>query len=677
MVGFDLAQTFYFDKDAVQGADTAYVTSINLYFYGKPVAGNTKTGIVKPGVSLYMCKTYDDGSPNLEIVHNMFSSRVEYDNISVSTTGSTATTFTLNQPVPLPTNRSYGFLLRFDGSDDDFKLWCNKAGQNILNTNTPTQVTSGKVDGYLYKITNGVNLTPERDTDLSFTMSVAKFSSSSQTFKIINRSYETLKVNSTSGRFKGGEDVYVLGANAAGTVAISETSTLIVGTGTAFSSVVAINDHFVITDGTPGNTEIRTVVSIAGANLVIDVAPSFSNTAGHYYLPVTGKVFMFDDMSDHLIIQDATTTATRYINTNDYIYGVDSLALTRVTSVLDYAINSVIPNFNIVTPAGSSVTTTLNFANSAYNVSSSRKQDVTLGVRKILHEYPAVMASASHEETAATPFSSFQGELVFTTTNPYVSPYVREDNLDLFLERYEINNDSTNEYMGRGNAKARYISKTVTLDADAQAEDLKVFVRAHKPSNTTIEVYAKLRNSQDPETIDLKNWMQLTLTGNTSYISNPTSLSDYGEFTYSIPGYGPGTVANGTFTTTLSSAIVTGTAANVSASVSTGSIVRLYSSFLANTYIVDSVASSNATTFTLTNAIANSSLVATGLQVSVMSRPYSGFIDIQKQNVYTYFNQSLSRFETFDSMTLKIVLLSDNSVSIPYVDDIRAIAVSA
>jgi hypothetical protein len=66
-----------------------------------------------------------------------------------------------------------------------------------------------------------------------------------------------------------------------------------------------------------------------------------------------------------------------------------------------------------------------------------------------------------------------------------------------------------------------------------------------------------------------------------------------------------------------------------------------------------------------------------GFFIDVISRPNSGFLDNQNQNVLTYFNKSLSKFRTYNSFALKIVLLSDDGVNIPFVDDIRAIAVSA
>jgi len=70
-------------------------------------------------------------------------------------------------------------------------------------------------------------------------------------------------------------------------------------------------------------------------------------------------------------------------------------------------------------------------------------------------------------------------------------------------------------------------------------------------------------------------------------------------------------------------------------------------------------------------------LVGTGLKVDVIDRPSSAFLDIQSQNIVTYYNKAKSIHRGFDSFAIKIVLLSEDGIKVPYVDDVRAIAVSA
>lgn len=678
MLNFDLGQTFFIDKQSVENSDVAFVTSVELYFYRKPTQNQTVTGIRNPGASVYVCQTKTDGSPDPSTIQLLYGSRVEYSDIVVSTSGATSTKFTFRQPVRLTTNKSYALMVKFDGSDKDFKLWANKAGQLGVGSSSTTQVSSGSVDGYLYKITNGSSLTPQTDTDLSFKLNIAKFTQTSATFQVRNRPYETVKLISQQGVFKGGEYVYQQRSALTGTLSTSASSNTIVGTGTLFTSTLVAGDLIVITDGSSTNTNVRTVGSITNStSVILTEQPTFTNSSATYYKTVIGKVFTYDGISDYLIIQDSNANSTLYLTTSTTIKGVESQASGNISSIVNYAVNSVIPNYNIFQPAGTSANITLNFANSSGSVSSLRKEEGTLGKRTSLNRYPAIIASRTNEVLAGTPYRSFGSEITFTSSNPYASPYVNRNDLDLFAERFEINNTSTNEYKGQGLAKARYISKMVTLANSQQAEDLKIYLTAYKPSNTNILVYAKFMNTEDVESFDLRDWTELTLNQSTNIVTNPININDRAEYSYSVPFFNAGVKATGQFTTTVGSANVVGTSGIVNTEIVPGSVVRVYSPTLPNTHFIDTVTSSTSANLTLSRTVSNTSVAGTGFFVDVISRPNSGFLDNQNQNVLTYFNKSLSKFKTYNSFALKIVLLSDDGINIPFVDDIRAIAVSA
>lgn len=677
MSGFDLAQTFFIDKNAAKQAPSIHITSIDLFFYSKPVQGKAKSGISSPGVTVYLGDVTTDGSPDLTSFKQDSFARVEYANINTSTTGATATTFTFAKPISVRTNTTAAFLISFDGSDPAFALWYNKAGQNQLGTTTKTSVTSGKVDGNLFTITNGNTLTPQRDADVSFKLRVANFTTTPTTFKVKNRPYEILKVSSTTGNFVGGEPVYSLGANATGTISFSSSCTAITGSGTTLTSLSS-GDSFVITDGTTGNTDIRKVVSVTNTTyMTVDVAPSFTNTSGHYYRTVTGTAFFTSGQSDHLIIQDSTSNSTIYLSVGNTVYGVDSGASAVIANIESYGVRAITPSFVVGLPAGTTMNTSIGFANSSFAYSSGNAQDYVIGTRYMMNRYPAVVASHTTEVTTGTPFTSLQNSLTFTTTNKYISPYVDQENLDMFLETYQINNDATNEYLGTGNAQTRYISKTINLGADQLAEDIKVYIRAYKPANTDIKVYARLRNSSDIETMEIKNWTELVANTTGTDYSSATDVSDYMEIGYDLPFQPSGTTQTGTFTTTLSSAVITGTSGAVNTGIVVGSVIRLYNPYFSNSYFISTVTASNTTTFTIASAVANSSMVGTGFLVDTVTRKNSAFLDVQNKNIASYYNSSLSLFQGYDSFALKIVLLSENGFTTALVDDVRAIALSA
>lgn len=686
MSGFDLAQTFFVDKQAVKDSDSVYFTSVDLYFKSKPVSGKTSSGISEPGVSLYVCAVNDRGMPDLSNVSTSNFARVEFGSINTSSTGATATTFTFNSPMYARTNRSYALLITFDGSDPAFELWINKADRAVVSGSNRTQVSSGKVDGSFYRITNGVSLTPETDADLAFKLKIAKFSSSSATFKLVNRPAETLKLDTVTGTFTGGELVYQEATNATGTINVSTTSKAVIGTGTTFTTDVAVGDYIVITDGTTGNADIRQVVTRANSTYItVDATPTFSNTTTNYFKAAIGRVAAYNNMTDTIVLQDSTATSTLYFETNKDIKGVDSGATANVSSRVNLSINSLIPSFNINTPVETNITTEVNIAQydstgPTFTVSGGNLRKVNLGERLFLSTYSAGIAPRSTEVTAATPFKSFTANLTFTTTNDYASPCVKEEDLDVFMERYAINNSDTNEYAGVGNAQSRYVSKTINLSKDQLAEDLKVYVTAYKPDGTDIKVYARFRNSTDTESLEVKDWTELTLESDPQS-SSPTNMNDLIEMAFTVPTFSTdATAASGTFTATAGLAYVTGTSGAVSTDIPSSSLIHMYSPTLPAVYFVDGVVSSNSTTFTIatgSSKFANASLVGTGFKVNKINRKNSAFLDIQVKNIITYFNTSMAKFQGYDSFAIKLVLLSSDGVRIPMVNDVRAVAVSA
>lgn len=674
---FDLAQSFYVDEQAVANSDTVFATSVDLFFKAKPVQSLTRTGIDAPGVSVYICP-FNTSGPNIDYIFHTYAARVEYGSINVDTFANTATKFVFRNPVPLPTGASYAFLLHFDGNDSDFKLWYNKAGTPQLNQPTATQVSSGKSDGNLYKITNGNVLTPELDADLKYKVNIAKFSSNSQVFKLVDRNYEILGINTANGNFFGGEPVWQFRANNTGTVSVSNTSNSVVGTGTSFASLYTSGDFFVITDGTFNNADVRQITAITNNTVMsMDLPATFTNTAAAHIKTVTAKAYIADGITDHLLLADSTANSSVFLSTNTLVIGVQSLATANIAAIKDFSVNSLIPNFAVKLPAATSLSLTTNFANTGHSIVNTTAFSSILGTRELLTTFDAVISSRTIEVTAGTPYKSYQGSLTFATTNPYVSPWVREEDMDLFIERYSINNDTTNENIGQGNSSSRYVSRTIILADGQHAEDLKVYLTAWKPANTNVKVYAKIRNNDDPESFDLKNWTDLTLLTPvaTSNRNNPTDMV---EIDFGLPTIKTASLtATGTFTVN-SSAVVVGTSGVVNTEIVAGALVRIYSAASNTVYFHDTVVSSNSTTFTVaTSQTANASLQQTGMLVDVIADTNGAFLNNQNQNTVRYMNKAGSYYDTYDQFAIKIVMLSTDNVSMPLVDDCRAIAVTS
>lgn len=84
-----------------------------------------------------------------------------------------------------------------------------------------------------------------------------------------------------------------------------------------------------------------------------------------------------------------------------------------------------------------------------------------------------------------------------------------------------------------GPAAARYIGKTVTLADGFDAGDLRVYLTSIKPQTANVQVYMKIRNALDSETIEQKNWIQLSQKGNEYTYSTNADPIEY-EFRPSL-----------------------------------------------------------------------------------------------------------------------------------------------
>ena len=286
---FNKAQSFFLDSTVTtQGSSVVFVTSIELYFKAKPDAGKTQFGAFKPGVSLNIC-SIKDNIPDISSADIRTVARVEYDNINTSATASTSTKFTFIKPVPLKTDKQYAFLIKFDGGEN-FQLWQNRADEVDIVTGVASKLSSAKVDGNAYDITNGNSVIPLSDVDLKFKINVAKFTSSNSSFVVSNEAYDFLKLTSgsVSGVFIGGEYVYAQQANLTGTVTVSSGSPNLTGTSTNFVVDLSNNDLIVIANSTV--SQVRKV-NIVTNSTFINVTSNFATSAGSLFISSFSKIF--------------------------------------------------------------------------------------------------------------------------------------------------------------------------------------------------------------------------------------------------------------------------------------------------------------------------------------------------------------------------------------------------
>ena len=189
---FNFCRTFYLDASLVQGASTAGISSVDLYFMYRPNSGYNQSGINGPGISMYLTETIY-GVP--KITESTFTTvaRAEWNAIKTSSDASVPTKFKFNTPVQLETNKTYAFLISYDGNEQ-FLPWFNRRGYP-LTTGGLSPGSSSQISGEYFEFVNVGTLnqleaaTSATDyqswwngfptVDLKFNISVARYSTNS------------------------------------------------------------------------------------------------------------------------------------------------------------------------------------------------------------------------------------------------------------------------------------------------------------------------------------------------------------------------------------------------------------------------------------------------------------------------------------------------------------------
>lgn len=687
-MAFNYIQTFYLNSDTVKGSPEASLTSVDLYFKYKPKATNNRSGVTNPNVSIYLCPAdAENANPALQIYKSLVVK--QFNDVYTSTDSSVKTSFVFEFPITLKTNRHYGIVVVFQ--DPDYELWMSKQGDKLVGTNLISSGPSGRNDGYLFETANA-KLTSRKDVDLKFQVNAAKYSENSVTVELVNDDYEFLSINNITNSFLGGEKVYQDKASITGTVTTNNQSTTIIGSGTSFTSDLAVDTYIVITDGSVNNTDIRLIESIStDTRLTIDNPVSFNTSSATIKFTPIADVYYTDYVANTIILDNSTAAnATFKFTPNSTIIGEVSGASANIVSVDDYSIDNFFPEIYIEKPAGASITTDYLFAQTSgntYLVSNTLFKRMDTATENEIKEYDAVLVSKSNEVLNTSNLYSTASksgvlklnlDIEANEFNEYATPSIFDEKIDLLTFQNEINNDSTNEHLDSGNALTKYISTKISLGSNRFAEDIRTYLTAYKPASTNIKVYARIHNSKDEDAFDDKYWTELKLINNTGLTSSLTNPNDFIELEYGFPQYPESNnTLSGTFTTSSGNAVIL-TSNDQTTTLANGDLIKIYNPLFAETnHQIATVLNINSTAITINEPVSNTGLVGSGYKADKLKLRNTAFNNILNDNVVRYFSSSMSVFDTYDTLAIKIVLLSNTNYVTPRVEDVRTIAVSA
>lgn len=696
---YNLIQTFYADPDIVGKSSQVSITSVELFVKVKPNPSKNISGNPKPGITIKICDVEND-EPILTKCYTTSLSRKEYDDIYAFADASTSVTFGFNKPVKLATGKFYGIVVTCD--DPSYEFWVNKTGDKLVGTNNPSPGSNIVKDGKMYLKNNSDVFKAISDTDLKFKINCAKYTENTITKTFVNANYEFFTIEGRNGNFIGGEWAYKNTAYSNGLLSVVRGSNIINGTETNFNLLVAGDPIVVFGDGT--KKEILFVSAVGNSTMMTTKNPApFSNATANFFTTAVGRVYYKDEMANKLYLNYSNAN-TVYFDVNDRIIGIDSNASANIASIDTLSIDRIKLKGDIKTPAAGKIDIEFNSAAKAggsYSFADSRQERVEINdIRaKNITKYDAHILSRSQEIMNNSLYSNTsllvanksvkinsRLELNTTASNFYTSPSIESGQIDL----YSIKNTISNTYIvtsngvsidsevgGNGTAIARHIGNKVVFAKERFAEDVRMFMTAYRPLNTDIKVYVKVHNSQDSEPFDDKAWTPLEYVTDPNKYSSSEDQNDFIEYELGLPAASESIDVPGVFKPTYGSATVLASGVNPAAYIANNDVIKIYNSLLPENYTIAVAKEVGASSITLGSAITSNSVAGSGLSVAKVKYPNIAFNNPLNSNISRYYNDSLVEIDSFDSMQVKIVFLSDTTYVIPKIDQIQVLGVSA
>jgi hypothetical protein len=496
---------------------------------------------------------------------------------------------------------------------------------------------------------------------------------------------------------------------ATGTVTVASSNTTVTGSSTTFSTQYAVDDFICI------NNQLRQVVSIANnTQLTID-APLTSAVTSNTHLSITETfqvvrvvsantttvtlknkpklainnstvfasaqkvvrgILSQKDVNDVVIVKDSNASNSSFLfQAGKVIFGDESQSSAVISSIDNSTFSFIEPHIMTNIPATSSITLTQRAdrvsgaaSNNAMSFGVSNK---TVAVSQI--------RSKSNEITQLSGAKSFKlyARLTRNADTILCAPVIDISPVSILTKRNIINNSSEGEHTSYGNSQVRYVSKRVVLADKLDAEDMRVYLTAYKPSGSSILVYSKILSGVDTEDFNDKGWTLLEQVTEAGLYSDNANELNYIEYEYAPKLSPPSTTIDGrvqTFSNTTLRGV--GTDFTLLANNDLVKIVGFDTNTDYEVNIVESVA--NTTSLTLKNAIGPfSNTTATGLILEKITQPEASFkYDAGDGAILRYYNSSGSLYTGYKTYAIKVVLLSNSDHSPPILKDIRALAVS-
>lgn len=525
-----IAQTFSIDRE-MSNDTSVFITKVAVAFFKKSTTKGVKIEI----------RTTDNGYPSTKTLAfgRVYKSASD---VSVSANGSALTEFVFDSPVCLSTETEYAIVVMPDGNNPDYLIWCCKTGQTDLQTNTKLVMDANP--GTLFTSTNNKAWTPYQDENMKFVVTKAEFTAAAGKVELSNDDMEFLSTTDFSGKFIRDESVYVSSAsNGPGTISTVNGSNIVTGVGTTFNSTFAIGKYIAIRNMSTNKYFVAQIAEITSqTSMVLEEDADVTQNSRTYYKTRSGIVDYFTSVSPAMLfLKNSSAVSGDVFQAGDVIIGEESFAVAEVASVMNLPVSFIQPDIYRTNFSKTSTELVMVRQSSAASVSTAPKT-LAFGEDNFLTNMPTVIKSRSNEITNNSGVKSLKLNVNLASTGTgssrSTSPTVDVDISHINAVQYFVNpvNSTvlTSEAFSAGLAEAKLISKKISLAEGMDAEDLKLWLTAYKPTGTSIDVFVKFKANEDFDNWDETPWTKLDLDASKNFVSSSANRSDFKEFEFSL-----------------------------------------------------------------------------------------------------------------------------------------------
>lgn len=532
--GDPISQTF---SIPIRNSDGIFLTKIDLYFGKKSSTAPITLQI----------REVENGYPTYVVVP--FSSKtLKPEDVNADRdSASTATSFVFDSPVYLAANKQYAMVVIPGGRNADFALWTAELGGTDFDTGA--MITEQPATGMVFTSSDGVSWSEIQSEDIKYRLWRAEFTKNPATVYLENDEVEFTEIDDIVGTFNNGEKI-----TGESIITIANNQTIAIGdvieTKASFDGMPSSNTYFA--NGTvrtilSSNTGIITCKVDNYGQFTIDTTNSRNviyvgglaagNTTAYTANTARGFVEFFDSAHNKLHIGDSTGNFG-----TGFVRGQRTGASCRITDVGNIKVNTVVPKIPQILYANTYSTWGARTTSNTGIISNTYKETIVSTENDFTDEEKVVFSNTNEGLVSIVDGSNktliLRGQI--GTTDSRVSPIIDVSRTSAICLGNIINNDGTEEWKEAGNALVRYITRPVNLAEGQDAEDMKLYLTAYKPSGTEIQVFARVHNPEDEQLFDEKDYSPMTLLNPVGRYSSTINRNDFIEFEY---GFGSNTAA--------------------------------------------------------------------------------------------------------------------------------------